>query len=250
MDGRLACIAAAACAAFAIGGTAKAAVVLPAFHGSTECVNGGTGVVDAAGPCTNVGASAFFTPAPFATVQATASGPASDFSNGALAFLTYFYTIDGPDNGPVAVDIVANLLATSSNGINLGFAALNDTEGHQLCVQIGASGCNGVASLSGGKLVEMETPGVVYSIGLEVEASENGFFGGAAFASADPFIGIDPILTLDPELYSIRLSDGVANGLPSAAFLPEPAGWAMLLAGFGALGARLRGRRRAGLAAG
>ncbi|HEX5263633.1 MAG TPA: PEPxxWA-CTERM sorting domain-containing protein, partial [Phenylobacterium sp.] len=199
--------------------------------------------------------SASFSPAPFAAVQATAVGPGGTFSNGALAFLTYYYTIDGPNNGQqVAVDITTDLLATITNATDLGFASLIDTEGHQLCVQLGSIGCNGVGTLNGGELTEMETPGQVYSIGLEVEASENGAFGGSAFASADPKITVDEALTLDPELYTIRLSDGVANGLPPGTTplegAPEPADWALMLLGFAALGGALRSRRRVvGLAA-
>jgi hypothetical protein len=235
----LAATAALGIAALCAAGSAQAGgTAVPAFSGSTECVSGGT-VLDVFGPCSLGGGAAFFSPSPFALVQATAAGPASSISNGALAFLTFHYTIDGPDNGPIAVDIFSNLL-TTADAPNVAFASLIDTEDHQLCTQVGQIGCNGVSQLNG-KLVEMETPGVVYTIGLEVEASENGFFGGSAFASADPFIGIDP-LDLNPDLYSIRLSDGVANGLPPSG-APEPAVWTLMILGLGAAGASLRARR-------
>ena len=241
MLGRWAWTAAAAAmgfAALAAGGEARATgVVVPPFTGSTECVSGGI-VDDEFGPCGLGGAAAFFSPSPFAAVQATASGPASSVSNGALAFLTYHYTIDGPDNGPIAVDIFTNLL-TTADFADSAFASLDDTEGHQICAQIGQIGCNNVAQRNGAEQVEMEEPGVVYTIGLEVEALENGSFGGSSFASADPFIGIDP-LDLNPGLYSIRLSDGVANALPP---VPEPAAWALMIIGFGLAGAGLRARR-------
>jgi hypothetical protein len=246
MNGRLACIAAAACAAFAVGNGAKAGVtILPAFTGTTECVSGAL-VVDAAGPCVAGGATASFTASPFAGVQAQAIGGPT-ISNGGQAFLTYFYTIDGPDTGPVGVDIFTDLLATVAGGPdNVAFASLFDTEGHQICATLGQAGCGGVSSRSPGELTEMETPGLVYKIELEVEASEVGGAGNSVFASADPLILVDPILTIDPELYTIRLSDGVANALPPAGGpAPEPGVWAMLLAGFAGLGAALRGRRRA-----
>jgi hypothetical protein len=229
----------AALAAFSAAGPAQASITLPPFQASTECVSNGT-VLDVSGPCTLGGATASFSPSPFAVVQASASGEAGLPSNGALSFMKYFYTIEGPDNGPIAVDIFADVLATTSNAENIGFASLFDTEGHQLCAQKGQIGCNDVSSLHG-ELIEMEEPGVLYSIQLNVEASENGAFGGSAFASADPFIGIDPQLTIDPELYKIILSDGVANGLPGA--IPEPATWALMLAGFAGLGGALRRRR-------
>jgi len=222
--------------------------ILPAFSGTTECVSGAL-VDDEAGPCSAGGATASFTASPFAGVQAQAIGGPS-ISDGGLAFLRYFYTIDGPDNGPVAVDIFTNVFASVTGGPNnVGFASLVDTEGHQICVILGSIGCpdaHGAASLNGAELTEMETPGLTYSILLEVEASEAGGAGNSAFARVDPLILVDPILTLDPELYSIRVSDGIANALPASG-TPEPAAWVMMLAGFAGLGAAMR--RRVALAA-
>ena len=225
----------------ASGQAARAVTILPAFNGTTECVSGAL-VVDNAGPCTAGGAAANFTPSPFAGVTASAIGGPS-ISNGGLAFLTYFYTIDGPNTDPVTVDIFTNLSTSVAGGPNnVAFASLFDTEGHQICAILGSIGCNGVGGVvNAGELTEQETPGLVYSIELEVEASTVGGAGNTAFASADPLIIVDPT-TLNAGLYSIRLSAGVGNGLPPSG-TPEPAAWVAMLAGFGLAGASLRARR-------
>ncbi len=76
----------------------------------------------------------------------------------------------------------------------------------------------------------MDEPGQVYFVHLEAVASV-GVFGGSAFASADPFIFVEPTDS-SADLYSIRLSDGVANGVAAPQGVPEPSSWAMLLLGF------------------
>lgn len=54
----------------------------------------------------------------------------------------------------------------------------------------------------------------------------------SAYAYVDPYFSIAPG-TPDADQYSIVLSRGVGNALPSA--VPEPSTWAMMLAGFGGL---------------
>ena len=153
-------------AALAAAGQAQAALVtLPDFFGTTECT---TNSADVGGnPCQLPGAQAFYAPAPFAAVQAMVSGAPGEGNHAAAASLTYFYTIDGPDNGPIAIDIETDLVTAASLGATSGFASLVDTEDHQLCAQTGQGGCGDIAHLNG-SLVEMETPGLVYSIHLEV----------------------------------------------------------------------------------
>ncbi len=222
---------------------AGSVVILPGFTGSTECQSNQV-IDDESGPCSLGGGKASFAPSPFALVQAQAVGTTNTPSNSGLAFLTYSYTIDGPAGATVTTDIIANLLAVTGDGSEIGFGSLTDTEGHQLCVALGQIGCGGVSRIDHGRLVETETTGVVYTLHLEVEASELNS-GDSAFASVDPFIGIDQDLTIDPQLYSIRLSDGVANGLPAEG-APEPALWTVMLLGFAGLGTALRARRDRG----
>ena len=90
-----------------------------------------------------------------------------------------------------------------------------------------------------------------YDVGLQVriDAYVNGF-GGAAGISAS----VDPIFAVAPGVanagdYSFLFSDGIGNTpLDAGGGVPEPSVWALVLLGFGGLGAALRRRRRGMLA--
>jgi hypothetical protein len=220
---------------------APAPAILPAFSGFGACT-AGEGVFQSGNPCNDSGPSgqvtAFYVGTPFATAEVSASG-GTGLSEGGDANLTYYYTVDGPNTTPVTVDITTNLLTSASLG-SFSFAALNTSQGDQVCAQTNEGNCPG--GDFHGTITELVTPGQIYSLTLETSATVNGAFGGTAFASADPFIGIDLNLNLNPDLYTLRVSDGIANAVPSGA--PEPAGWAMMLLGFGGLGAMARAQRR------
>jgi hypothetical protein len=68
-------------------------------------------------------------------------------------------------------------------------------------------------------------------------------------AVADPFFEIDPTWAADHPGYSLQFSDSIVNGVPGpagdAGGVPEPAAWALMIAGFGMAGAALRRRRAA-----
>jgi PEP-CTERM motif len=232
----LACVGVGVFALFSLGGAASAATPLPASNGIAGCVAGG--VVVSTNPCSFGGASAFTVGAPFATAEATVTAP-PPFGAGANSAFTYYYTVDGPDDGPIAIGIGANLL-TSASPDNTAFAGISTSQGTSGCADTNEGLCSG--SQFGGTLVDMDEPGQVYFVHLEAVASV-GVFGGSAFASADPYIFVE---STDPnaDLYTIRLSDGVANGVaPSPGSVPEPSTWAMLLLGFAGIG--LAGYRRA-----
>ena len=78
---------------------------------------------------------------------------------------------------------------------------------------------------------------------FEVISESNVAFSGTASASADPMISIDPT-TLDPQLYSIILSDGVGNGLAPTT-TPLPAAFPLFAGGLGFVGYLTRRKRRA-----
>jgi hypothetical protein len=218
--------------------SASAAVLtpLPSSTGIAGCVAGGTAV--STDPCSFGGASAFTVGAPFATAEAMATAP-PNVGPGANSALTYYFTIDGPDNGPIAIGIATNLL-TSADPDNTAFAGISTSQGTNACADTNEGLCGGAQF--DGILIEMDEPGQVYFVHLEAVASV-GIFGGSAFASADPFIFVEPT---DPnaDLYSIRLSDGIANGVAPPPGVPEPSTWAMLLLGFAGIAfAGCRGAR-------
>jgi hypothetical protein len=229
----LSCVAAGTFALLALGAipatSATVATPLPNSTGIAGCVAGDSSV--STDPCSFGGASAFTAGAPFGTAEAMVTAP-PPFGAGANSALTYYFTVDGPDNGPIAIGIGTNLL-TSADPDNTAFAGISTSQGANACADTNEGLCAG--SLFDGTLTEMDEPGQVYFVHLEAVASV-GVFGGSAFASADPYIFVEPA---DPnaDLYSIRLSDGVVNGVaPPPGGVPEPSTWAMMLIGFGGLG--------------
>lgn len=213
----LAFAAAGTLALLAFCGVASASTTLPESSGIAGCVSLGTLV--STDPCSFEGASAFTVGAPFATVEAMVTAPPL-FGPGANSALTFYFTVDGPDNGPIAIGIATNLL-TFADPNNTAFAGISTSQGTNVCADTNEGLCGGTQF--DGILIEMDEPGQVYSVHLEAVASV-GIFGGSAFASADPHIFVEPT---DPnaDLYSIRLSDGVANGVarrPAACRSPRP----------------------------
>jgi hypothetical protein len=225
-------------ALLAVGAFPAASATVPASSGIAGCVAGGTLV--STDPCSFGGTSAFTVGAPFATAEAVVTAP-PPLGAGANSALTYYFTIDGPDNGPIAIGIGTNLL-TSAGPDNTAFAGLSTSQGTSVCADTNEGLCGG--SQFDGIFIEMDEPGQVYSVHLEAVASV-GIFGGSAFASADPHIFVEPT---DPnaDLYSIRVSDGIANAVAPSPGVPEPSTWAMLLLGFAGLGvaARRAGQHR------
>jgi hypothetical protein len=237
----LACIAAGAFALLAVSAVSAASATLPPSDGIAGCAALGTAI--STDPCSFEGASAFTVGAPFATAEAMVTAP-PDFGPGANSALTYYFTVDGPDTGPIAIGIATNLL-TSASEDNTAFAGISTSQGTNVCADTNEGLCGG--SQFDGILIEMDEPGQVYSVHLEAVASV-GIFGGSAFASADPFIFVEPT-DIDASEYSIRVSDGVANAVAPSSSVPELSTWAMLLLGFAGLGitARRAGKRQRSL---
>jgi hypothetical protein len=79
------------------------------------------------------------------------------------------------------------------------------------------------------------------SVGATVHAGATGISGYAGLATAF----VDPTITLsgglDPNLYTLRIGNAIT---PGGGAVPEPAAWALMLAGFGAIGSASRRTRR------
>ncbi len=84
---------------------------------------------------------------------------------------------------------------------------------------------------------------------ITLRASSVLFEGGRAYAAIDPVITFN-LAGVDPNDFTLTLSPGFLNAGPggSGGSVPEPAQWALMLAGFALVGATVR-RRRAALAA-
>jgi hypothetical protein len=150
----LACVAAVTFALLALGGVPAGSTTvptpLPDSTGIAGCVAGDT--VISTDPCSFGGASAFTVGAPFATAEAMVTAPPG-FGPGANSALTYFYTVDGPDNGPIAIGIATNLL-TFTHLDNTAFAGISTSQGTNVCADTNEGLCGG--SQFDGILIEMD----------------------------------------------------------------------------------------------
>jgi hypothetical protein len=191
------------------------------------------------------------------------SGPTGSLGFGnadAQGFTNYSFLVSGVGDAPVTINASgsagfsslqtggqggANLLLRireGDNGLNGPlildeFLNLNEVGG--VCRTI----CSDSFSVNSVFLLHTNT---IYMVHMDVTAS---LFGGGPPGTNTAYANIDPTFTVHGP-FTIQLSDGFGGGinLPGAgASVPEPASWALMVIGFGGLGAALR-RRREGLA--
>jgi hypothetical protein len=151
------------------------------------------------------------------------SGSVSSF-NGGVGYAELFVTTPG---------IGGSTAVVSTNGKT----SVPDTDGFKALLPD-----NSLFSINYTMMFPVNTPIQV----LMIASAQSDFELGPSAASAfiDPMFSIDPSFA-NAGLYSIVTSDGIGNGGgTSAPGVPEPSAWALMLVGFGALGATLRGRRR------
>jgi len=154
---------------------------------------------------------------------------------------TYYFAVIGPQN--VDVHLLINggghLDATGGGAVEVDENINNITNFSQTC-RSGSSQCG---DFTYSQSVSITSDTAVY-LSLAIFAiAENGSAGGFI----DPMITIDPNF-VDAGLYHLEFSDGITNGSPLSPGVPEPASWALMIAGFGLAGAALRRRRSAALA--
>jgi hypothetical protein len=205
-----------------------------------------------------------------ATVPA---GFEKDFENGAAysATLIYAFEVLGPDaTAPVQIKSLGQFTtgaATTTTRfdafLNMGIEQQDDAGDNILRVLTDTSTLNTFGSIVNsspdvkGSLATGFTGGINengiytlltntrYLVGLQlaIDMHINGFGGSDTFsASLDPTFAIAPG-TANSGAYSFIFSDGIGNTAPGGGGVPEPSVWALMLIGFGGLGAALRRRR-------
>ena len=180
-----------------------------------------------------------------------------DAQDAATAYMRYYYRINGPD-GLVPVSLAGFIRLTAQ----AGDTAQANSAGQVDLPTVFTSDSASIEIDRGGTVVgsvselTFNLHGTVYANGwnqviLRALSGARGsrYDSGRGTALVDPILSIDPSFFTgpgapDPNRYSLSFSNGVGNGAPSA--LPEPASWALMIAGFGAIGGTLR-RQRGGL---
>jgi hypothetical protein len=247
-------------AGFFTSSTASAAVVLPAASSLVDCVRNhpDTTLLDPSSCSIPNAAQASVSTAPFVELQTEARELAGDPGpNSSFARLGYTFEIVGGAPGAEVPLLFSTVLFTSAASPDLALARITvgNLGGPQFsgpsfhATEVACSGSPDACAIQNapnsgfsGTFGITGVDGVVGTVNLVLEAGV-GSVGGTAIATADPFIFIDPTFA-DAGEFRIVLSDGVVNGLPPASGAPEPAAWAMLIAGFGMVGSTLRRRRR------
>ena len=184
-------------------------------------------------------------------------GGSSPQSMIADAILSYSFELTPTDGTTFAGDVVPVLASGSfseslttgdhSNGTESSVGLqIVDPDGNILYNMAG-SGAGG--SFSQGLSLQ---PGVQYNVFMsaDAQATVSSNSEQAEYESANA--ALDPIFSIDSSCgcagdFQFSFSPGVGNGAATGA-VPEPATWAMMLVGFGGLGAAMRSRRTTRLA--
>ena len=222
----------------------------------------GPGTIQGGSGNSFAGETSITTPQPSLSVRSGGFDAAQISGGQAHVDLRYYIEIVGPGSGLAPLNIVGNGGVGSFNG-GTGAVSLNvvtpgigyevaatsqnghlfteATNGLQLLVPDGSA-----FQFNGTQMFPLNTPLLVEMLAIGDSDVELGPSEGHAV--------IDPIFSIDRSFanfdqYSIVLSPGIGNGdVGGGGGVPEPSTWAMMLLGFGALGAVARSRRRAAAA--
>ncbi|MGZ3377815.1 MAG: PEP-CTERM sorting domain-containing protein [Phenylobacterium sp.] len=209
--------------------------------------------------------------APFASAGVTVvnNGASSPI---AVALVNYQFEVTGQNGATAGVDVVASGSVSATSGYDDGFAdalfqvyyrvdgrihfLVND-EANVSCLQTNLS-APGYCTFDMPNFTvdgEIQAPtNTAIFVNVKATASGSEFRGSpyANFGDGPVFqeiflAAVDPTFTLDPgdqPGLSLQFSDGVIQPTPGGASgAPEPSAWALLVGGFGLLGATLRARR-------
>ncbi len=187
-------------------------------------------------------------PAPSLWASGDFPGSLARVQAGANARLSYSFAVLGGQAGDhVHLDITALLHWATQGSINAyAFTrVIVTTNLGEVTANICSYACGagtGVTDFYGDLHVDALS-GAINTVAMDVYAT-------AAFsqdvnsasAYADPRISIDP-LTANAGLYTLAFSDGIGNSVGQVPGVPEPAPWALMLAGLGCGGLQARRRR-------
>jgi len=170
-----------------------------------------------------------------------------------IGYVIVYGEVVGPQSVSVPIDV--NYFASDSTSITPGgyadaqskFVFSDGLGDSYVAGQINIIGYNSGSQSVGGTysmMVQTNTPFSVLMTGTDTMYGVN-YTSGLGEQSS---IYMDPMIYIDPSFgstagYDLQLSPGVQNIGPSSS-APEPATWAMMLAGVGALGATMRSQRR------
>jgi hypothetical protein len=202
------------------------------------------------------GTSAEIAIQPFVKLGAKAEadfGEAADRSGAtALAALQYDFRLTGGNPGdlvPILVHTSLHTNVTESQDFNNSNVASANIVVSSLsspgnfastfACSVSPGDCGGDPDVEEDLALTMAS-GSAGRVFMQILVSASSTSGGSAGGDIDPFIFVDPHFANAAD-YTITVASGVANALPP---VPEPGGWALMLAGLGGLSAIVRRRRR------
>jgi hypothetical protein len=167
-----------------------------------------------------------------ATATASASDQAAALASG---LVDYAFIVNGPTIRGFVSATASGARAEAHAGIVYGGLSF------YACSAVGFGlGCGDMPASAFLSDSFSSTTGVINWI--EIVANGTVYKDGAFSSFADPVIAIDPLFLAANPGFSLTFSPNLGGGPLGG--VPEPATWALMLAGFGLAGQALRGRRR------
>jgi hypothetical protein len=154
----------------------------------------------------------------------------------------FYFMIEGPSTVQAPIELFASGSASETGDTFSGMIIADIILGHYFLTACNGSagGPCGASSFSGLFQAGMFYTNTQYQVTYRITGRDGGEDStGSVSATLDPDIMIDPSWLTENPGYSLTVS-------PSPS--PEPGAWALMILGFGALGAALRARRRAAIA--